>query len=207
MNWVELFRKLVDSQAKTRLLSWMLSRPHAFSVSDLGRACELSKASVSNIVAQWEKTGLVLSREQGRNKLISINPKFYLLPELKRVFEKTMDFQKPLIKKLGSMATLKKKDVKAVVIFGSRVRKDFSHFSDLDVLVAIDDKENPITESIMEEAINASKETGIRFSPVLMDEKDIRTRWKEKDRFLRNILTEGKILKGRKWIEHLQTAP
>lgn len=204
---MDLLRELVNSRAKTRLLSAMLSHPHEFSVSSLARLSNLSKASVSNIVVQWERAGLALFREDGRNKLVSINPKFYLLPELKRVFEKTKDFQKPLIKKLVSMRILERNAVKAVVIFGSRVRKDFTHASDLDVLVAIDDKENPITETITEEFVRASNETGISFSPVFLDEKDIRMRLIEKDRFLQNILAEGRVLRGAKWIERLQAAP
>ena len=60
------------------------------------------------------------------------------------------------------------------------------------------------SEQIMEEAVKSSGRTGIRFSPVLMGKKDFQTRVKEKDRFTQNILAEGKVLKGGKWIEHVQ---
>ncbi|MEK6957808.1 MAG: nucleotidyltransferase domain-containing protein [archaeon] len=185
----------------------MLERPNAsFSVSGLGRLADLPKASVSNIVSEWEKTGLVLSTHEGRNKMVYINTKFYLLPELKRIFEKTRDFQKPLIEELGKMPSLKNKQVKAVIVFGSRARKDFTHYSDFDVLVVIEDSNSNVSERIMEESVKASGKTGIRFSPVIMGKKDFHDRWKEKDKFIQNILTEGKTLRGGKWIEHAQAA-
>ncbi len=197
--------QLVDSESKSRLLSKLLDRPDAFSVSELARLSDLSKASVSDIVTQWEKAGLVLCREQGRNKLVSINRKFYLLSELKKIFEKTKNPQKYLLDKLKSLSLMENKQVKAVVVFGSRMRKDFTHASDLDVMIGLENKNNPVTEKIVEEFVEATNQTGVRFSPTLLDKKEILDRWKEKDLFLRNILTLGKILKGEKWLEHLQT--
>lgn len=205
---MEIFLRLIDSKSKASLLQRLLERPNAvFSVSELGRLSGLPKSSVSAIVAQWEGSGLALSRQQGRNKLVSINPKFHLLPELRKIFEKTGDFQKPLISELKSMRSLKSPQVRAVVVFGSRARNDFSYASDLDVLVGVEDKNSPITERIVEEFAQASKRTGVRFSPVLLEKKEIMGRWKEKDRFIHNILAEGKIMNGGKWLGHLQAAP
>lgn len=190
-----------------QLLSVVLSRPHEFSVSELARLANLSKASVSNIVAEWERTGVVLSRQQGKNKLVSINSKFYLLPELRRVYEKTRDYQKPLLKKLDALKVLNRPSIKAVVVFGSRMRNDFSHASDLDVLIVVGKKDDPITEQISESFVKVSDETGVRFSPVFMGTDDVQSRRKEKDQFIQNILAEGKIVKGAKWFEHLQATP
>ncbi|MCR4336060.1 MAG: nucleotidyltransferase domain-containing protein [archaeon] len=203
---MEMVLKLIDTKSKTRLLLKMLERPNSvFSVSELGRLSDLPKASVSGIITQWEQTGLVLAKQQGRNKLISLNPKFYLLPELKKIFKKTRDFQKPLTDQLMSFHSLKKKQVKAIVLYGSRNRNDFSHTSDLDVMIGMENKNTPFTETIVEEFVKATTKTGIRFSPTLLSKKEIQTRLKEKDLFIQNIMTQGKILKGGKWLEHLQT--
>ena len=203
---MRMLQTLIDSQAKARILEKMLERSGAsFSVSGLGRLSDLSKASVSNIVLEWEKSGLVLSRQEGRNKMVYINTKYYLLPELKKVFEKTRNFQKPLVEELKRMSWLKKKAVKAIIVFGPRARKDFNYFSDLDVLVALEEDSSNVSEQVREEFVKATGRTGIRFSPVIMVKKDLKERWKEKDKFLQNILTEGKILKGGKWIERIQT--
>jgi len=58
-----MLQTLIDSAAKARLLEKMLERPGAsFSVSGLGRLSDLSKASVSNIVSEWEKQGWCFQR-------------------------------------------------------------------------------------------------------------------------------------------------
>ncbi len=205
---MDVLSGLIDSKSKSKLLPKLLELPDtSFSVSELARLAGLSKASASVIVSKWQEAGLVLAEQQGRNKLVSLNSKFYLLPELKRIFEKTKNFQKPLLDHLRSMSSLKNPKVKAVVVFGSRVGTDFLHASDLDVLIVIESKNSSLAERIVEEFIGVSKKTGVRFSPILLDKMEIQIRWKEKDHFIRNLLGTGKIIKGEKWLEHLQTAP
>ncbi|MBI2598118.1 MAG: nucleotidyltransferase domain-containing protein [Candidatus Diapherotrites archaeon] len=105
------------------------------------------------------------------------------------------------------MPKLNSNSVLAVAVFGSRARGNFEHSSDLDVMVALENKNDQLTEKISTGLIELSKETGIRFSPTFLDKKEILERIKEKDQFLQNILKEGKILKGGEWLEHLQTSP
>lgn len=204
---MDILHRLVDSKSKSRLLAKMLAlSDSSLSVSELGRLADLPKASVSAIVAQWQGEGLALARQQGRNKIVSLNSKYYLLPELKKIFEKTKDFQKPLIEELESIPSLKSPKVKAVVVFGSRIKGGYSHSSDLDVLVGLESMGEAITERIVEEFAGATERTGVRFSPILMDEKEIRERLREKDKFILGILNSGKAIKGGKWLGHIQAA-
>lgn len=202
---MRLIQDLLNSRAKIALLGMLLERSHAFSVSDLSRLASLPKATTSLVVTEWEKAGLVEAKIQGRNKLVKINQKFQLLPELKAIFEKSKNYHAPFFDKIRKLSVLKKSSVLAVIIFGSRVREDFVHASDLDVMIALENKNDSITEKIAEEFVRLSNETGIRFSPTFLDKKEIETRLKEKDHFIKNILTEGKIVKGGKWLEHVQT--
>jgi len=87
--FVRLIQQLINSNSKILLLEKLLDKPSAFSVSELGRLSDIPKATVSVIVNDWEKAGLVESEQQGRNKLVKINRKFYLLAELKKIFEKS----------------------------------------------------------------------------------------------------------------------
>ena len=205
---MDILKCFVGSDSKVKLLGRLLERPKAsFSVSELGRLAGLPKASVSNIAREWEEYGLVLSRHQGKNKLVSVNQNYYLLPELMNVFEKTRDFQKPLLNELESMPALKGRNIKAVMAFGSRTRTDYIHGSDLDVLVVLEKKDSAVSEKIVSGFVESTKKTGIRFSPLILDKKGLQIRLKEKDRLAMNILSDGKILKGGKWLGHLQAAP
>ncbi|HLC79064.1 MAG TPA: nucleotidyltransferase domain-containing protein [archaeon] len=199
--------RVIDTDSKTKLLNYLLERPNSsFSVSELGRLSDLPKASVSNIVSEWEQIGLVESKWQGRNKLVVLNSNFYLLPELKKIFKKTKDFQKPLLKELGLMHALKSHNVVAIIAFGSRMRNDYTNSSDLDVLIVLKEKKSGISEKIVEGFVQASAKTGIRFSPLLIDKEDFQNRLKEKDKLLSNILAEGKVLKGGSWIGSVQAS-
>ena len=201
-----IVQKLLDSRSKAVLLDFLVDVPGELSVSSLARFSELPKATVSRIVTDWEETGLVACHQQGRNKLVSVRKDFYFLPELKIIVKKNRDFQKPLLQKIRRAVTLKNKEVKAVVVFGSRMRKDFTSRSDMDVLVAVEDMESPFIEKIMDEFVKFSNETGVLFSPVFLSEKEIKERIKEGDHFIQNILLGGKILKGDDWLERLQAA-
>ncbi len=202
---MQIMEQLMNSKSKILMLEKFIHKSGHFSISELGRMTGTPKATVSGIIKDWEKTGLVLIEYQGRNKLIKINQKFYLLPELKKIFKKTSDFQKPLFKTLKSLKLLKNSKIKIVIAFGSRIRKDFSHQSDFDILIGLEKKSSKLEEKIVEEFVNATTKTGIRFSPVIMDKKEIKLRWTEKDLFIQNILRKGKIIKGRRLIEHIQT--
>ena len=202
-----IVQDILDSKQKIKLLGWLADRPGSFSISELSRACDLPKATVSTIINDWDKAGLVLIRHQGRNKMAELNKKFYLLPEIKRIFGKSKDFHRPLLKKLESMPVLKKQGVLAVLVFGSRVRGSFTSKSDLDILVVVEDKESKVAEEAFEKIIKLSGETGITHSPTVMDKHDIIERVREKDQFIKNVLSKGEILKGGKWIERLQTPP
>lgn len=196
----------MDSKGKIRLLELLLERPYSFSVSELGRLAGIPKATASLIVKDWEKAGLVETEHQGRNKLVKINKKFQLLSSLKNIFRKSKNYHKPFFKKLGKLPSLNSDSVLAAAVFGSRARGDFEHSSDLDVMIAVENKNDSITEKISSELVELSKETGIRFSPTFLDKKEIIERIREKDQFLQNILKEGKILRGEKLIEHLQAS-
>ncbi|MBI4044470.1 MAG: MarR family transcriptional regulator [Candidatus Diapherotrites archaeon] len=201
-----MLQEILDSKGKIRLLELLLERPYSFSVSELGRLAGIPKATASLIVKDWEKAGLVETEHQGRNKLVKINKKFQLLSSLKNIFRKSKNYHKPFFKKLGKLPSLNSDSVLAAAVFGSRARGDFEHSSDLDVMIAVENKNDSITEKISSELVELSKETGIRFSPTFLDKKEIIERIREKDQFLQNILKEGKILRGEKLIEHLQAS-
>ena len=188
---------LIDSKSKKRLLEMLLERTeHSFSVSELSRLTGISKAQISGIIRQWETIGLVETLMQGRNKLVSINSRFYLLPDLQSISKKGKAFNAPYVEKIRGLRLLRSSDILAVVVFGSRVRNDFVHASDLDILLVLKTKDSSITEKIMTAFVKLSESEGIRFSPTFLTKQEFLSRRKEKDLFVHNILTEGKVLKG-----------
>lgn len=200
-----LLGKMLDSPNKTVLLELMMEKKGKFSVSGLSRLSGISKASVSRVVVDWESAGLVECIVEGRNKMISMNNHFLPIPALRRLLGKLRDFHRPVIVLLRRCSTVKSRRTKAVIVFGSRARDDFTSKSDFDVLFVVADKEK-MESLIMEEMVALSQRLGIRVSPVVLSEGDVSGRMREKDKFISNILSEGKIIKGGGFIGKLQRA-
>ncbi|MFH1256567.1 MAG: nucleotidyltransferase domain-containing protein [Candidatus Diapherotrites archaeon] len=198
-----MIQKIMDSKSKISLLAQLLDRPGSFSVSELGRLAGLPKATVSLIVKDWLNTGIVLAEVQGRNKMVRLNQKFYVLPEIRKFFSKTTDFQAPLLKRLKSSKAFRSPKVKAMVVFGSRAGKNFAHASDLDVLIVPESKKDKAIEGFVVDFVKATAESGVRFSPVFIEKAELKARLQEHDNFAENILGNGVILKGGKWLERL----
>ena len=198
--------QVLDSKLKISLLGMLLERKDAFSVSELSRLAGLPKATISTIIVNWEKTGLVTTEYQGRNKNTRLNQKFYLLPEIRKMYKKAKGFNKPLFDMVLSLQSVKDKRVKAAVVFGSRARTDFEHSSDVDVMIGFEDEIMPLTEELSREFAKLSANGGIRFSPHFYGKSDILNRLKSRDNLMENILKEAIILKGREWIEGIQAS-
>ncbi len=195
---------VLDSKAKLALLRKIVSNENAFSISELSRLSDLPKATVSITIKAWEKAGFAVAMQQGRNKLVRINKAFYLLPELKKIAAKAPNEQKKFFERAKATAS-KYRKIKAMVVFGSRARGDFSHQSDMDILICLQEKETN-TEQILMDFVKASQKIGIGFSPVFLDSGEIRSRLIEKDQFILNVLSQGKIIKGEKWLGNIQAA-
>ena len=198
--------QIMDSKPKIRVLERLIARNATFSVSGISRLCSIPKATVSGLINEWEEEGLVSCEYIGRNKMVSMNSKFYLLPEIRRMFTKEIKYSKILIEKTRTVKSFRAKNVKAVIVFGSRARNNAKGKSDLDILIVMDSSKNNVMENAIGELVKISEETGVKYAPVFISAKDTATRVKEGDEFIKNILREGKVIKGEKWLEHIQTA-
>ncbi|MFH1391662.1 MAG: nucleotidyltransferase domain-containing protein [Candidatus Diapherotrites archaeon] len=197
--------QIMDSKSKIIVLKELIARDASFSISDISRLCSLPKATVSGLILDWEDENLVSCRQIGRNKMVSMNRRFYLLPEIEQMFTKAAGRQQELIKKVRKIKALTAKEVMAVIVFGSRARNDSKSKSDMDLVIVLENDKHNTTENAMEELVKISHETGVTYSPVFITPKDLISRIKERDEFIKNVLTDGKIIKGEKWLEHIQT--
>ena len=83
-------------------------------------------------------------------------------------------------------------ETEKVIVFGSRVRGDFSGFSDWDVLVVITDIAK--RHSVIHELHEIELEYDIPLSPVLMTTKEYEMNRKLKSSFIENIEKEGVVI-------------
>ncbi len=197
-------QQLLDSKAKIALLESIIDSQNNYTISDLSRLGSVPKSTVSGVINSWERIGLVQSEMHGRKKLVSVNEKCYFLPELRKIFRKAKNALNPVLGRIKSMGTLKKKEVRAVVAFGARIIGNYTADSDLDVLIALDDKDNDLANNLVEDFVKISAKIGVRCSPLILSKTEIKARMDENDLLIKNILSGGKIIKGGDWLDHLQ---
>ena len=81
--------------------------------------------------------------------------------------------------------------VAGVYAFGSRVRGDYTAWSDLDVLIVVKDRDPSIEEEIVGLFVDEELESGIPFSPLIKDQRSFEKEKSFKTPFYANILNEG----------------
>jgi predicted nucleotidyltransferase len=84
----------------------------------------------------------------------------------------------------------------AVLVFGSRVRGDFSAESDFDILVVVKKRTFGIIDTVNEVLSEEEDKTGIPFSVVVKGMESFERERKYNTSFYRNIKKEGIILHG-----------
>ena len=83
-----------------------------------------------------------------------------------------------------------------VLVFGSRVRGDFSAESDFDILVVVKKRTFGIIDTINEVLSEEENKTGIPFSVVVKGMESFERERRHNTSFYRNIKREGIVLHG-----------
>jgi len=196
-------KTLIGSKTKVKLLGFLLEhRKDSYSITELGKLTHTPKSGVSKVVDKWEGSGLIKVSRIGNVKAVGIDESFFLLPELeklftepqKRAWERAMKAGKGLRQRLG-------RDASAIVVYGSVARREIGMLSDIDILVMA-----PSSEAKKRAEGKIGKYLKEDISPVLMTKKEVEARVREHDKFILNILREGKTLMGIDCIEHLKRA-
>lgn|SRR3989338_1125597 len=107
-----------------------LHRTRAFYVNELARRLDLDSGNLTRKLQQLEKEGLLSSQTRGRERYYSLNPRFPLLDEYRRIVLKTVGVEarlKDVLKQVPGVAR--------AFLFGSYVSGRMDEASDLDLVV------------------------------------------------------------------------
>ncbi len=84
----------------------------------------------------------------------------------------------------------------SVIAFGSRVRGDFTAFSDLDVLVVVKNRNTSIMDKVISIFLEGEEGSGIPFSVLVKSLDDYKKEKSYKTGLYRNLKEEGVIFYG-----------
>lgn len=193
---IMILSSIFTNKAKIKVLREIFMAEREISNSQIARDTGLSKMSVSRIISNLNKDGIIKSRAVGRSIISEVNKDNYLSQFLGDIFDWEKELEEGLIKVIEKTVfdEFKNNGILSIVLFGSRARKENRLESDFDIMLIIKrgKKENKIRYY-----------QGFKVGVFILSEEEFIQKLNENDPLISNIVIEGKILRGRKEYERI----
>ncbi len=195
-----MIEDILGSKVKIKIIRKLaLSEDREFGFEELSKALSLSFGAVHPALKELSDCRIVAARKIGKSKLYSINKKHLVFHEIKGLFgAEAAAFLRVAVKFTKSVD---KKGIKNILVFGSVARGDANDKSDIDILIIYKSK------SFVKENVNMHIQKFLdkydaEIVPAYLSMKEALKRRKRFDRFMMNVINEGKILYGDiRWLE------
>lgn len=168
-----------------------------YSIRDLHRALQRARSlySVQRSAAALERAGLILSRVDGRKKLIRINPERLIEPG-DPYWQVPQPEHRGILKTIIETVRTRIKGVLALILFGSFARGGADRVSDIDLLAVVNDAAASEKEAaLIEHEAITGRLLGERYRLNIIVEEIADVRAADmKNPAIRSALTEGLVL-------------
>ena len=188
---------ILGQTSKIRILRFLIATDPELNGREIAAAVGLSHVQCHAALKELNQHGVIEMRRSGKSILYRLNLQNMLLQRMVMpLFEKEAQL-KNILKEIISKC-LKKPAPQSVILFGSFASGKAKPHSDLDVLIVASRKEDIplLTEGLGRAEIHITTGFGNHLSPIVMDGREFRERFKNKDKLVRNIVHEGKVLLG-----------
>lgn len=177
--------RLFSSEARVKVLALFLLNPeNSFYQRQISALTGLPIRAVQREIERLLALGAVTTRKQGNQVHFQIDHNFFLYPELRSIFLKTVG----LTSILGS--TLEQaEDVDVALIYGSYAANRENANSDVDILVVGDITSRKLSAAVREAEALLNREVNY----TLYRPEELRSKLQEGDGFLQNVLGSPKI--------------
>jgi predicted nucleotidyltransferase len=176
----------IKSKITEKLLSYFFVNEHAEKyTNELARILAVDAGNLDRKLKELVKDGLFVREQKGNQSYYSLNKKYPLLKEVKKLFNLKYGFERKLE---GILKNIPK--IEEAYIFGSYAKGNFEPESDVDLLLVGD---HDSLESIGE-IYPLQDEFAREINTVNMTRKEFEKKVKDGDDFVKNIM-EGKKIK------------
>lgn len=189
------------SKVKVKIIRRLISsEDREFSFEDLSKSVDLSFGSVYPALKDLIDARMVVVRKIGKSKLYKINKKHLLFKEIKMLFKS--EISNFLYVAVSFAKSLNKAGIKNIILFGSVARGEPAFKSDIDILIIYKRREKNVKENVEKEVQKFLDLYDVEIVPMRLSVKEALDRRKKFDRFIMNVLNDGKVLYGDiKWLE------
>ena len=179
-----MLEKLFNSKTRVKILSYFSLNPEVrVYIREFSRILNENINSVRRELINLESIKILICEEQGNLKYYSMNKESPIYNEIITIFLKTEGISKILQKKFQN------KNIDTLFIYGSFASGNAKNYSDLDLFIIGDIDE----DYLIKEIYNIEKKFLKEINYSLFNKKELKTRIKNKDPFLNNVLKNPKI--------------
>ena len=188
-----LLEKTLGSKAKIKILK-SLSSGKEMQLSDIKRTTNLSLSTVHEALKDLTELRVLAVRKIGKTRLYKINKGSYFARAVTELITKEKEFYKKLLR--NYILLVKSTNILSITIFGSFARgKEFPR--DIDILVVCKGNKSKIKNRIAGAEGNLLEKYDIYISTIILEENEFKTKVRNNDRFIINVIAEGKTIFGK----------
>jgi uncharacterized protein len=181
-----MLEKILGSKLRTKVLGWLFSHPDKrYFVRQLTKLLEEDSTNVSRELARLEKTGILISTREGKQKYYQANRQSPLFNEIHGLVLKTVGAADVLRLALAPVV----ERIMVSFIFGSIASGDENVSSDIDVMVIGEISFGEISSLLIE----SEKQLGREINSVVYPIAEFKKKVKEDHHFVNNVLKNKKI--------------
>jgi len=181
-----MLETLLGSKLRAKVLGWLFTHPdERYFVRQLTNLVEEDSTNVSRELARLEKTGILVSTTEGKQKYYQVNRKSPIYNELHGLIVKTAG----VVDVLRSALAPAMERIKVAFVFGSIAAGTEERMSDIDMIV--------IGRTTFSEIVSlispAQKTLGREINPVVYPVTEFKAKIQENHHFLNTVLEGDKI--------------
>lgn len=189
--------RILGQTSKVRILRFLIMTDSELNGREVAIAVGLSHVKCHTAMKELHQHGIVEMRRSGKSILYRLNLKNVLVGHMLIPLFTEEARLKEILKDILTKH-LKRPVPKSVILFGSFALGGARPDSDIDMLIVASRKKNIrlFQEGLEKAEANITTGFGNHLAPIVMDAAEFKKRFKNKDKFVRSVVKEGKVLFG-----------
>lgn len=207
MRTKHLLEDYLGQKSKVAILR-ILYRGTELTGREISRKADLSPRAAQQALQELYTTGVIHRKAVGASYLFSLNRSRYVVENiLSPLFESEQGLGAAMINELRK--ALPNKGIVSIIMFGSVARGESKQGSDLDIIIVLENSLDvrKITAGVQDKGGKFLAKFGMILSPHVIRHRDFISRFDKKDKLIRNVIKEGRVIFGKHFEEVLAHEP
>ncbi len=198
MLFANPLEQILGQVSKVRILRFLVLTDQELNGREIAAAIGLSHVKAHTALKELNKHDIVEMRHVGKSILYRLNLKNVLVKKMLIPLFKSEARLRDVIAETMSRY-LKDPAPDSIILFGSIASGKARPDSDIDVLIISSHKKDipAIEESLHKAEISMTTCFGNHLAPILMDETEFRKQFKSRNKVIRSIVRNGKVIFGK----------